>query len=227
MRWRFSNIDLWLRAASHVPGLVNLATQLPGLRDLAKLAGGIPAQRRIPALAPETFKQWWESKPRGATGVHSTCQRQASRPTRPRQPRAPLGRHFQQPLPPLDRQSRRRSSRSRRLRRHRPARPPVLRTPALRRRHARPRQEPAPPDHGRASPGNRSRDAHRRSRTELRLRLPRRTHEPFPQGRTRASSLEASLPAQRISRAAREGFPAPQTARAERSSTDIAITRPS
>ena len=56
----FSNIDLWARAASHVPGLVNLATQLPGLRDLAKLAGGIAAQRRIPAFAPQTFKQWWE-----------------------------------------------------------------------------------------------------------------------------------------------------------------------
>jgi len=60
--WALSNFDLWARTASHVPGLVNLATQLPGLRDLAKLAGGIPAQRRIPALAPETFKQWWEEQ---------------------------------------------------------------------------------------------------------------------------------------------------------------------
>jgi FAD/FMN-containing dehydrogenase/Fe-S oxidoreductase len=58
----FSNIDLWARAASHAPGLVNLTTQLPGLRDLAKLAGGIPAQRRIPAFAAQTFKQWWEHR---------------------------------------------------------------------------------------------------------------------------------------------------------------------
>jgi len=57
-----SNLDLWLRAAAHAPGLVNLATQLPGLRDLAKLAAGIPAQRRIPALAPQTFKEWWEKQ---------------------------------------------------------------------------------------------------------------------------------------------------------------------
>jgi len=57
-----SKIDLWMRAASHAPGLVNLATQLPGLRDLAKLAAGIPAQRRIPALAPQTFKDWWEHR---------------------------------------------------------------------------------------------------------------------------------------------------------------------
>jgi FAD/FMN-containing dehydrogenase/Fe-S oxidoreductase len=57
-----SNLDLWLRAASHAPGLVNLATQLPGLRDLAKLAAGISPQRRIPALAPQTFKEWWEKQ---------------------------------------------------------------------------------------------------------------------------------------------------------------------
>jgi FAD/FMN-containing dehydrogenase/Fe-S oxidoreductase len=58
----FSNIALWARAASHAPGLVNLTTQLPGLRDLAKLAGRIPVQRRIPAFAPQTFKQWWERR---------------------------------------------------------------------------------------------------------------------------------------------------------------------
>jgi FAD/FMN-containing dehydrogenase/Fe-S oxidoreductase len=58
----FGNIDLWLRTASHVPGLVNLATQTPGLRDLAKLMAAMPAQRRIPALAPQTFKQWWERR---------------------------------------------------------------------------------------------------------------------------------------------------------------------
>ncbi len=63
----FANIDLWARAASHAPGLVNLATQLPGLRDLAKLVGGIPAQRRIPAFAPQTFKQWWEANRRDSS----------------------------------------------------------------------------------------------------------------------------------------------------------------
>ena len=56
----FANIDLWARAASHVPGLVNLTTQLPGVRELVKLAAAIPAQRRIPPFAPETFQQWWE-----------------------------------------------------------------------------------------------------------------------------------------------------------------------
>jgi Fe-S oxidoreductase len=58
----FSNIDLWARAAAYAPGLVNLTTQLPGLSDLAKLIGKMPAQRRIPRLAPQTFKQWWEKR---------------------------------------------------------------------------------------------------------------------------------------------------------------------
>jgi len=63
----FSNIDLWASAASHAPGLANLTTQLPGLRDLAKLVGKIPVQRRIPAFAPQTFKQWWEGRRRRAS----------------------------------------------------------------------------------------------------------------------------------------------------------------
>ena len=56
----FSNIDLWARAAAHVPGFVNLTTQLPGASSLAKLIAGIPSQRSIPRFAPETFQQWWE-----------------------------------------------------------------------------------------------------------------------------------------------------------------------
>ena len=65
----FSNIDLLARAASHLPGLVNLTSQLPGLRDLAKLAGGIPVERRIPALAPQTFKEWWNRRESSLGGM--------------------------------------------------------------------------------------------------------------------------------------------------------------
>jgi FAD/FMN-containing dehydrogenase/Fe-S oxidoreductase len=57
-----SQFELWLGAAAHVPGLVNLTTQLPVLSNLAKLAAKIPAQRRIPPLAPETFQRWWEAR---------------------------------------------------------------------------------------------------------------------------------------------------------------------
>ncbi len=57
--YAFGNIDLWARLASTAPGLVNLTTQLPFLRDIAKLVAGIPNQRTIPPFAPETFKSWF------------------------------------------------------------------------------------------------------------------------------------------------------------------------
>jgi FAD/FMN-containing dehydrogenase/Fe-S oxidoreductase len=60
--YAFGNIDLWARLASNVPGLANLATQLPFLRDIAKLVAGIPLERSIPAFAPETFKSWFQRR---------------------------------------------------------------------------------------------------------------------------------------------------------------------
>jgi FAD/FMN-containing dehydrogenase/Fe-S oxidoreductase len=58
--YAFANIDCWARLASKAPGLVNLATQLPFLRDIAKLAAGMPQQRSIPAFAPQTFRSWFQ-----------------------------------------------------------------------------------------------------------------------------------------------------------------------
>jgi FAD/FMN-containing dehydrogenase/Fe-S oxidoreductase len=60
--YAFGNIDLWARLASHAPGLANLTTQLPFLRDISKLVAGIPKERAIPAFAPETFKTWFERR---------------------------------------------------------------------------------------------------------------------------------------------------------------------
>ena len=57
--YAFGNIDFWANLASQAPGLVNLTTQLPFLRDIAKVLAGIPRQRSIPAFAPETFKSWF------------------------------------------------------------------------------------------------------------------------------------------------------------------------
>jgi len=59
----FANIDIWARLASNVPGFFNLTTQLPFLRDIAKLAGAIPRQRKIPAFAPRTFRDWFARRP--------------------------------------------------------------------------------------------------------------------------------------------------------------------
>jgi FAD/FMN-containing dehydrogenase/Fe-S oxidoreductase len=66
----FGHIDIWARVASHVPGLVNLTTQLPFLRDLSKFVAGIPKQRAIPAFAPETFKTWFERRSFGRRTSH-------------------------------------------------------------------------------------------------------------------------------------------------------------
>ncbi len=40
--YAFANIDIWARVASKVPGLANLATQLPVLREIAKRTVGMP-----------------------------------------------------------------------------------------------------------------------------------------------------------------------------------------
>jgi FAD/FMN-containing dehydrogenase/Fe-S oxidoreductase len=66
--YAFGNIDLWARAASHVPGIANLVTQLPFLRDVSKLLAGIPHQRSIPAFAPESFKTWFRHRERNGFG---------------------------------------------------------------------------------------------------------------------------------------------------------------
>ena len=73
--YAFGLIDQWARVASLWPGLVNLITSTPGLRDLAKLAAGMPAQRTIPQFAPQTFQAWWK-------------RREASRIAQPRRGRA-------------------------------------------------------------------------------------------------------------------------------------------
>jgi Fe-S oxidoreductase len=42
--------------------MVNLVTQTPGLSHLAKLAAGMPLQRRIPEFAPQTFRSWFKKR---------------------------------------------------------------------------------------------------------------------------------------------------------------------
>ena len=77
--YAFGNIDLWASLASNAPGLVNLTTQLPFLSDITKLLGGIPVQRKIPAFAPESFKQWFQrTSPRSVGNVRQPRERRPS-----------------------------------------------------------------------------------------------------------------------------------------------------
>ena len=67
--YAFGNIDFWASLASNAPGLVNLTTQLPFLREIAKLVAGIPLQRSIPAFAPEPFKTWFRRRNQNVGGA--------------------------------------------------------------------------------------------------------------------------------------------------------------
>ncbi len=60
--YAFGFIDKWAQVASIAPGLVNLITQAPVLRTIAKKAVGMPLERDIPQFAPETFKQWFAKR---------------------------------------------------------------------------------------------------------------------------------------------------------------------
>ncbi len=66
--YAFGLIDNWARVASIAPGLANLATQLPIVSSIAKVAAGVPQQRRIPAFAPQTFRVWFKKHTPTARG---------------------------------------------------------------------------------------------------------------------------------------------------------------
>ena len=61
--YTFGLIHWWARLAAVAPGLANVFTQMPVIRDIAKWATGIAAERQIPAFASETFKDWFRKRP--------------------------------------------------------------------------------------------------------------------------------------------------------------------
>jgi Fe-S oxidoreductase len=57
----------WARLASLAPGLANFFTQTPLFARAMKRLGGIAPERRIPAFAPQTFREWFRARaPRNA-----------------------------------------------------------------------------------------------------------------------------------------------------------------
>jgi FAD/FMN-containing dehydrogenase/Fe-S oxidoreductase len=67
-RWRpryaysFGLIDQAARVGSRIPEVVNLVTQSPGLRTVAKLAAGVSQKRDVPEFAPLTLQRWWRER---------------------------------------------------------------------------------------------------------------------------------------------------------------------
>ena len=65
--YAFGLIHWWARLASFMPRTVNVITHTPGLREIAKLAAGMPLARDVPAFAPQTFQDWFRRRPRPDT----------------------------------------------------------------------------------------------------------------------------------------------------------------
>jgi len=61
--YAFGLIQTWAALAARAPRVVNLVTQTPVLRDIAKFAAGMAPARRIPAFAPVTFREWFMRRP--------------------------------------------------------------------------------------------------------------------------------------------------------------------
>ncbi len=59
--YAFGWVRSWVRLAGRAPMLARFATQMPGVRSLAKHAAGVDPRRRIPAVAPQTFKAWFRT----------------------------------------------------------------------------------------------------------------------------------------------------------------------
>src|SRR5919199_6071104 len=61
-------IHWWARLASRMPGMANLFTQTPILRDAMKAAANVAPERQLPSFASKTFKQWFHERgPRNLT----------------------------------------------------------------------------------------------------------------------------------------------------------------
>ena len=70
--YAFGFIDRWLRLGAVAPAVANALLHAPGVTTLIKLSLGVAPERRLPGLAPSTFRRW--AKQHGvrsvATGGH-------------------------------------------------------------------------------------------------------------------------------------------------------------
>jgi FAD/FMN-containing dehydrogenase/Fe-S oxidoreductase len=64
--YAFGLIGTWARLAALAPRVVNSVTQVPVASAAAKWLAGMSPARRIPAFAPQTFRQWFRARQRPA-----------------------------------------------------------------------------------------------------------------------------------------------------------------
>jgi FAD/FMN-containing dehydrogenase/Fe-S oxidoreductase len=60
--YTFGLIHWWARLAAIAPGLANVFTQMPLIRDLVKWIAGIAPKRQFPPFAAQTFKEWYRKR---------------------------------------------------------------------------------------------------------------------------------------------------------------------
>jgi FAD/FMN-containing dehydrogenase/Fe-S oxidoreductase len=60
--YAFGLAHRWVRLAARFPSLANLLTRTPVFSALAKAAAGMASERRIPGLAPRTFRSWFAAR---------------------------------------------------------------------------------------------------------------------------------------------------------------------
>ncbi|APR87889.1 Glycolate dehydrogenase [Minicystis rosea] len=58
----------WARLGQRAPGLANLISQTPSLASVAKKLGGIAPERSIPPFAKQSFRAWFQARPRRNAG---------------------------------------------------------------------------------------------------------------------------------------------------------------
>ena len=56
------------RVGARMPGLANLALHAPVVNKVVKFMGGVHPDRKAPAFAPQTFRRWFEDRPRVNAG---------------------------------------------------------------------------------------------------------------------------------------------------------------
>src|SRR5688500_13073610 len=156
----------WARLALRAPGFANVLTQTPapargegGRGNRARAAAAELRRPHVRGLVPR-----------------------ARVAERGRPPRSPLAGHVHQPLAAGSGSGRRRGAGGGRLPRRASGSPALLRSAALRLRHADARQAPAPAGPRDAPAPPRRGRCDRRAGARLRRRLPRRASQPLPRG---------------------------------------------
>jgi FAD/FMN-containing dehydrogenase/Fe-S oxidoreductase len=60
--YAFGLVHTWAKLASYIPDAANFFTQTESIERIAKSLAGVAPERKIPAFAPKTFKQWFRER---------------------------------------------------------------------------------------------------------------------------------------------------------------------